>query len=107
MSPPSWTSLPPLILSHPCRLLPEPWFEFSEAYRKFPLTVCFTYGSVYASITFSICLTFFFLPTIHAHKCVLYVCISIAALQIISTIFLDSIYVIIYDIFYVSDIVLY
>ena len=82
-------------------------FESPESHSKFPLAICFTYGSVYASITFSICLTFFFLPTTHAHKCVLYVCIPIAALQLISTIFLDTIYVIIYDMCYVSDIVLY
>ena len=40
----SWTQL---------RDRTEPWFEFPESYSKFPLVICFTHGSVYASMLLS------------------------------------------------------
>ena len=50
MSPPSGTSLPPSIPSHPSRLSPHTRFEFPASYSKLPLAVCFTYGDVYVSV---------------------------------------------------------
>ena len=37
-----WTSLP----TPPLWVSSEPLFEFPEPYRKFPLAICFTYGTV-------------------------------------------------------------
>ena len=47
MSPPSWTSLPPLTPSHPSGLWQSNRFELLASYGKFSLAICFTYGVFY------------------------------------------------------------
>ena len=75
MSLPSWTSLPSLIPSHPSRLLQSTRSSLHHT-AKFSLGIYFTYYNVYVSIhpslSFPHC----------AHKSVLYVCVSIATMQI-------------------------
>ena len=52
VSPPSWTSFSPLILSHPLgHHGARGWAPCVS--RNFPLAICFTYGSVYVSVLFS------------------------------------------------------
>ena len=83
MSPPFWTSFPLSILSHPSRLLQSMEFELPASYSKFPPTIYFTYGNFLKfcfHATLSICPTLSF-PH-YVHKSVLYVYVSIAALQI-------------------------
>lgn len=59
----------------------EPQFEFSDSY-KFPLDIYFIYGSVYVSMLFSPFIPHSLSSTHpYVHKSVLYVHISIAALQ--------------------------
>ena len=62
-------------------------FEFPESFSEVPLALYFTYGNVCFHITLSIHPTLSFLghPS-HVHKSVLYVCVSTAALQIISSV---------------------
>ena len=78
MSPPSGTSLPHPTPSHPSRLSQNTGFELSS-YSKFRLAIYFAYGDVYVSMLLSQ-----FLPPLHrcVHKSVFYVCISIPAPQI-------------------------
>ena len=64
----------------------EPLFEVPESYNKLPLTICFTYGIVNFHVILSIHLTLSLLPSSRVHKSVLYVCFSIAALQINSSV---------------------
>ena len=45
--PPASSTFPPLLV------VIEPQFEFSVSYNKFPLVICFTHGSVYASMLLS------------------------------------------------------
>ena len=82
MSPSSWTSLPPPTPSHPSKLSQSTRSELPESYSKFPLATYFMYGDVYVSLLQ-------FAPPSPSlnwvHKSVLYVCISIAALQIVSS----------------------
>ena len=58
----------------------EPQFEFPESYGKFPLAIYFTYDSLYVIPSFHPTLSFMDFPSVH--KSILYVCVSIAALQI-------------------------
>ena len=85
--PPTSHPIPPLQVDK------DSWFVFPEKYSKFLLALYFTYGSVYVSILLSL-----FIPSSpsctlpHIHMSVFYVCISITALQIVSSApsFLDS-----------------
>ena len=85
MSPASQTSLsapsPPSTL-HP---VAEPLFEFPESYSTFPLAICFTHGIVNFYVTLSIHLPFFLFSDL-VQRSVLYVCFSIAALKINSSV---------------------
>ena len=58
----------------------EPQFEFPESYSKYPLAIYFTYDSSYV-IPF-LRPTLSFLSSRSVHKSILYVCVSIVALQI-------------------------
>ena len=92
MSPPSWTCLLPLTLSHPSRLLQSPSLS-SESYSKFPLGLYFTYGSVHVSMLLSP----LFPPSPSYSPCpeVCSLCLGLhccPANRFISTIFLDSTY---------------
>ena len=49
-------------------------------YSSFPLAIYFTHGSIYVSTTLLICPTFSF--SLHVHKSILYICISIPTLQV-------------------------
>ena len=90
---PSLLNLPPIPLPlPPLWIVTEPPFEFPESFSKFPLAVYFTYGIVSFHVTLSMHLTLSLLPSCYVHRSVLCVYFSIAALKIISTIFLDSIY---------------
>ena len=92
MSPPTWTSFPPP--SHPTLSLyvvTEPWFEFSESYSKLPMASYFTYGNIWCIFPscYSLRTSHPLLPphpSSHVRKSVLYVCVSIAALQIGSSV---------------------
>ena len=84
MSPPSWTSLPPPTPSHSSRLSQSTWFELPASYSKFPLAIYFACGNVYVSGLLSIHSTLFFPHCVHMS--VLYVCISVAALPIGSSV---------------------
>ena len=82
MSPPLWTSLPPPTSSHASRLSQSTRSELPVSYSKFPLAIYFTYSNVYVSM-----LLFQFVPPSPSpnpcvHKSVLCVFISIASLQI-------------------------
>ena len=83
MSPPSLTSTPFSTPSHPlgCHGAPD---LSSLHHNKFPLAIYFTYGNVCFHVTLSIRLTLSFPHCVH--NTVLYVCISIAALQIGSSV---------------------
>ena len=103
--PPSWTFLPPSPPPPPptptnpiplLQVVTEHWVELPVTYGKFPLALCFTFGDVYISMLLSVCLTLPF-PCC-THKSVFYVCIS--ANSLISIIFLDSIYMCKYTIFF-------
>ena len=84
-SPPFWTFLPPTSLPIPPLLVvTEPHFEFPESYSKFPLVLYFTCGYACSVLIISVHPTLSFLPAIH--KSVLCICVSIAALQIISSV---------------------
>ena len=95
---PSLPDLPPI--SFPTPPVAEPQFEFSGSYIKFPLAICFTYGIVNFYVTLSIHLPLSLLSSHHVHRSVLYVCFSIAALQINSSVpsFRFHIYALAYDI---------
>ena len=80
MSPPSWISLPSSSPPHP-QPFAESMFEVPESYSKFPLAIYFTYGFVNVYVTFSIGLPFSLFSSHSIHRCVLYVCFSIAALK--------------------------
>ena len=59
------------------QVFPEPLFEFPESYRKFLLTIYFTYGNISFHVTLSKRLILSFLPLPHhVAKSVLYVCFS-------------------------------
>ena len=57
-----------------------------ESHSKFPLAIYFPYGNVSVHVTLSIHFTFSFLSSHHVHRSVLYVCFSIAALKINSSV---------------------
>ena len=85
--PPNWTSLPPPSASHLSGLLPSPSFEFPESYSKLPMASYFTYGNIWCIFPscYSLRTSHPLLPphpSSHVRKSVLYVCVSIAALQI-------------------------
>ena len=100
MSLSSCTSLPSPFPFHSSRWLQSPPFEFPESYSKFPLAIYFTCGIVSFHVTLSIHFTLSLLPSHHVHTSVLYVCFSIAALQINSSVpsFRFHIYALAYDI---------
>ena len=52
ISPPSWTFLSPPTFPTPL-VVTEPWSEIPESYSKFPLSIYFTYDSVYVSMLLS------------------------------------------------------
>ena len=92
MSPPSWISLLSLSPSYPSRLSQSTGFGFAVSYSKFPLAIYFTYGHVYVSTLLSqiippspspLC------PKV-CSSCLHLLCFPTSS--IISTIFLDSIY---------------
>ena len=85
MSPPSWISLPSSSPPHP-QPFAESMFEVPESYSKFPLAIYFTYGFVNVYVTFSIGLPFSLFSSHSIHRSVLYVCFSIAALKINSSV---------------------
>ena len=63
----------------------EPLFEFPESYSKSPLAICFIYCNVYFHVALSIYpLSPSPLPPLH--KSVLCVCVFIASLQVISSV---------------------
>ena len=64
----------------------EPLFEFPESHSKVPLAISFTYGIVNFYVTLSIHLPFCLLSCHRVHRCVLYICFSIAALKINSSV---------------------
>ena len=83
----SLLNLPPISLPKPpLQVDTEPLFEFPEPSSKFPLAMYFTHGNVSYHVTLSIHPTLSLLPSPHVHKSVLYVCVSIAALKIISSV---------------------
>ena len=94
MSPPSGASLPPPTPPHISRLSQSTGFGFPVSYTKFPLAPYFinTYGKVCATVL----LSQLFLPRpplLCPKVCPLYLCLLCCpANRIISTIFLDSIY---------------
>jgi len=57
-----------------------------ESHSKFPLAIYFPYGIVNFHVTLSIHFTFSLLPSHHVHRSVLYICFSIAALKINSSV---------------------
>ena len=85
MYPPSQTSLhrPSHLTLQP---VAEPLFEFPESHSKFPLAICFTRGIINFYVTLSIRLPFSLLSSHVVHRSVLYVCFSIAALKINSSV---------------------
>ena len=85
MSPPSQTSLPSPSPSHLQPVI-ESLFEFPESHSKFPLAIYFTNGIVNFYVTLSIHLPFSLLFSHLVHMSVLYVCFSIAALKINSSV---------------------
>ena len=96
---PSLLNLPSVSLPiSPLKLNTEPLFEFPESYSKFPLAIYFAYGNESFHVTVSIHLPLFFpLPTfISSSLCLFLRCCP--AYKFISTIFLDSIYVLVYHI---------
>ena len=88
--PPTWTSLPPPSPSNPSRLLLSPvWVSWVKS--KFPLAIYFTYSNVSFHVTLSIHCTPSFLPHSRVRKSVLYVYVSIADLQMGSSVlFINS-----------------
>ena len=82
MSPPSRACLPTPFPPRPSRLSQSPCFESAETCSRFPLAVCFTYGSSHRTLHASPLL----LPSPRAHRSVLHDCF---ADTFISTISLD------------------
>ena len=84
MSPPSWTSLPSPSPFHPSRLLQSPCLSplshiaNSIGYLFLHMVICFhvTLHSSHPLLP----------PPAHVHKSILYICDSLAALQIISSV---------------------
>ena len=91
-----YTHVPPKPPSHlpphpTLYIVTEPQFEVPESYSKFPLTICFTYGSVYVSMLLS---PFVPLPPPRLCPQVRFLCLRLhccPADRLISTILLDSI----------------
>ena len=79
MSPPSWTSLPPLSLTPLGCHRASTSFGFPVTYNKFPLAICFTHGNIYVSMLLSQIIPPSSSPTVQ--KSVLDVSISIADLK--------------------------
>ena len=71
--PPLWTDI-------------ELLFYFPESYSKLPLAIYFTYGNISLFPCYSLHTPHSLFPSPHVHKSVLYVCFSIAALQINSSV---------------------
>ena len=74
----------------PIYITAEHWIESSVWYSRFSLAVCFKHRSVYVYIHY---ISYPCCP-LGVHKFVLYICVSISALQITSSVpfFLDSTY---------------
>ena len=70
----------------PFQIVTEPLLEFPKSYCNFPLAIYFTYGIVNFHVNFSIHLTLSRLPSPHVLRSVFYVCFSIAALKINSSV---------------------
>ena len=85
-SPPTFHPIPPV------QVVTEHWVELPASYRRFPLAICFggslficfTCGDGYVSVLLSVCSIVSFPCCVHTS--VLYVCISIATLQIGSSV---------------------
>ena len=92
---------PSYLLPHPTlQPVTERLFEYPESHSKFPLAICYTHGIVNFYVTLSIHLPFSLLFSHLVHMSVLYVCFSIAALKINSSVasLRFHIYVSVYDI---------
>ena len=76
--------LPPLLPT--LQPVTERLFEYPESHSKFPLAICYTHGIVNFYVTLSIHLPFSLLFSHLVHMSVLYVCFSIAALKINSSV---------------------
>ena len=83
---PFFLDLPPSPSSNPSRSSQSTEADLPAPYRRFPLAICFTHGSVYMSIPISQFIPSPSLPPLPhppgVHWSFLYVCISIPALQI-------------------------
>ena len=79
MSSPFWTSIPSL----GGMVITEHQIEPPVLYSNFSLAIYFIYGNIYVSMLLSILPTLSYLNCVH--KSVLYVCVSIPALQISSS----------------------
>ena len=100
VSPASWTPLALPSLPHLSRLSQSTGFGFPASYFKLPLAIYFTYGNKYVSMLFS---------QIKSHPLLLPLCPKVFSLclcclccpahKLISTIFLDPIYMHLYMIF--------
>ena len=83
-----YTYTPSFLDFLPIEVTKEHWVEFPVLYSQFSLVIYFIHSSVYMSIPISQ-----FIPLPHSlviHMFVLYVCVSISALQISSSIPLNS-----------------
>ena len=93
---------PSYLLPHPTlQPVTELLFEFPESYSKFPLAICFTHAIVNFYVTLSIRLPLSLLFSHLVHRSVLYLCFSIAALKINSSVpsLISHVYVSVYDIY--------
>ena len=81
----SWTNLPPPTPSPSSRLSQSIGFLLPASNSKFPLPICFTYGNIYVSILLSQFVPAF--PSLTVSRSLFsYVCLSIAALQMGSSV---------------------
>ena len=83
---------PPPSPPHPSRLSQSTGFGFPASYSKLPLAICFTYGNVCVSLLFSQIIPLSFSPTVS--KSLFFVSVSslLSSHRVVSTVFLDSIY---------------
>ena len=103
MSPPSWTSIPPPTPSHLSRMSQSTGSELSASYSKFPLATYSTCGGVRVSTLLSP-FAHPSPPTLCPEACPLCLCLHGPASRLISTVFLDFIYMHYYTIcFSLSD----
>ena len=78
---PKWTSIYPLLFGFPSHLGPtEPWAAFPVTYRRFSLVICFIHMCIYVNPSLPI----HSIPSfpLGVHMFVLYICVSISALQV-------------------------